>query len=30
MNELIQTVLVYALPVVFAITLYEAARGYAA
>ncbi|MCH8620558.1 site-2 protease family protein [Undibacterium sp. TS12] len=30
MNDLIQTVLVYALPVVFAITLYEAARGYAA
>lgn len=30
MNELIQTVLIYALPVVFAITLYEAARGYTA
>jgi len=30
MNELIQTVLVYALPVIFAITLYEAARGYTA
>ena len=30
MNELIQTVLIYALPVVFAITLYEAARGFAA
>ncbi|MBR7792249.1 site-2 protease family protein [Undibacterium sp. FT147W] len=30
MNELIQTVLIYALPVIFAITLYEAARGYMA
>lgn len=30
MNDLIQKVLVFALPVVFAITLYEAARGYAA
>ena len=30
MNELIQTVLVYALPVIFAITLHEAAHGYAA
>ncbi|MFZ6774254.1 site-2 protease family protein [Undibacterium sp. SXout7W] len=30
MNELIQTVAVYALPVIFAITLHEAAHGYAA
>jgi len=30
MNELIQTVLIYALPVIFAITLHEAAHGYAA
>ena len=30
MNDLIQTVLVYALPVIFAITLHEAAHGYAA
>ncbi|MBC3935346.1 site-2 protease family protein [Undibacterium sp. CY7W] len=30
MNDLIQTVLIFALPVVFAITLYEAARGYTA
>ena len=30
MNDLIQTVLVFALPVVFAITLFEAARGYTA
>lgn len=29
-SELIQTVLIYALPVVFAITLHEAAHGYAA
>ena len=29
-TELIQTVLIYALPVVFAITLHEAAHGYAA
>ena len=28
--QLIQTVLVYALPVLFAITLHEAAHGYAA
>jgi Zn-dependent protease len=30
MNDLIQTVLIYALPVIFAITLHEAAHGYAA
>ena len=30
MNELIQTVLIYALPVLFAITVHEAAHGYAA
>ena len=30
MSELIQTVLIYALPVIFAITLHEAAHGYAA
>lgn len=30
LNELIQTVLIYALPVIFAITLHEAAHGYAA
>lgn len=30
MPELIQTVLIYALPVIFAITLHEAAHGYAA
>lgn len=30
MQELIQTVLIYALPVIFAITLHEAAHGYAA
>jgi Zn-dependent protease len=30
MSDLIQTVLIYALPVVFAITLHEAAHGYAA
>ncbi len=30
MNELIQTVLIYALPVIFAITLHEAAHGYIA
>lgn len=30
MNELIQTIAVYALPVIFAITLHEAAHGYAA
>ena len=30
MNELIQTLTVYAIPVVFAITLHEAAHGYAA
>ena len=30
MNELIQDVLIYALPVIFAITLHEAAHGYAA
>ena len=30
MNDLIQTVAVYALPVIFAITLHEAAHGYAA
>ena len=29
-TELIQTVLIYALPVLFAITLHEAAHGYAA
>ncbi len=29
-NELIQTVLIYALPVVFAITLHEAAHGWVA
>jgi hypothetical protein len=29
-NELIQTVLIFALPVLFAITLHEAAHGYAA
>jgi Zn-dependent protease len=29
-NELIQTVLIYALPVLFAITVHEAAHGYAA
>ena len=29
-SELIQTVLIYALPVIFAITLHEAAHGYAA
>lgn len=29
-SQLIQTVLIYALPVVFAITLHEAAHGYAA
>ena len=29
-NQLIQTVLIYALPVIFAITLHEAAHGYAA
>ena len=30
MNEIIQTLAVYALPVLFAITLHEAAHGYAA
>lgn len=30
MNELIQTVLIYALPVLFAITVHEAAHGYVA
>jgi len=30
MSELIQTVLIYALPVIFAITLHEAAHGFAA
>lgn len=30
MNDLIQTIAVYALPVIFAITLHEAAHGYAA
>lgn len=30
MNDLIQTVAIYALPVIFAITLHEAAHGYAA
>jgi Zn-dependent protease len=30
MTDLIQTVLIYALPVIFAITLHEAAHGYAA
>ena len=30
MNELIQTVLIYALPVLFSITVHEAAHGYAA
>ena len=30
MNDLIQTVLIYALPVLFAITVHEAAHGYAA
>jgi hypothetical protein len=30
MNDLIQTVAVYALPVLFAITLHEAAHAYAA
>ncbi|SFM02547.1 site-2 protease family protein [Variovorax sp. OV329] len=29
-NQLVQTVLIYALPVVFAITIHEAAHGYAA
>ena len=29
-NNLIQTVLIYALPVLFAITVHEAAHGYAA
>ena len=29
-SDLIQTVLIYALPVLFAITLHEAAHGYAA
>ena len=29
-SDLIQTVLIYALPVIFAITLHEAAHGYAA
>ena len=29
-NQLLQTVLIYALPVVFSITLHEAAHGYAA
>ena len=30
MNEIIQTIAVYALPVLFAITLHEAAHAYAA
>jgi hypothetical protein len=30
MNEIIQTVAVYALPVIFAITLHEAAHAYVA
>ena len=30
MNEIIQTIAVYALPIVFAITLHEAAHAYAA
>jgi len=30
MNELIQTIAIYALPVIFAITLHEAAHGYVA
>ena len=30
LSELIQTVLIYALPVIFAITLHEAAHGFAA
>ena len=30
MTDLIQTVLIYALPVIFAITLHEAAHGYIA
>ena len=30
MTDLIQTVLIYALPVLFAITVHEAAHGYAA
>ena len=30
MNDLIQTVLIYALPVLFSITVHEAAHGYAA
>ena len=30
MNDIIQTIAVYALPVIFAITLHEAARGYVA
>ncbi|MDC6132681.1 site-2 protease family protein, partial [Burkholderia gladioli] len=30
MDNLIQTIVVYALPVIFAITLHEAAHGYAA
>ena len=29
-NQLVQTVLIYALPVIFAITVHEAAHGYAA
>ncbi|MDO9192039.1 MAG: site-2 protease family protein, partial [Undibacterium sp.] len=30
MNEIIQTIAVYALPLIFAITLHEAAHGYVA
>ena len=30
MNEIIQTISLYALPVIFAITLHEAAHGYVA
>ena len=30
MNDIIQTIAVYALPVIFAITLHEAAHGYVA
>lgn len=30
MSELIQTIAIYAIPVIFAITLHEAAHGYVA
>lgn len=30
MNDIIQTIAVYAIPVIFAITLHEAAHGYVA